>query len=612
MSAVSHKSRLYSCSTFHIRQIKTHARMRSLHILLCCLSLAIAVDFTVKTVSDDWELQSKFFNDPWANAPGGVGQGWTAADGFFTYDYNSTHSLMSFFDTSYGIINVTDKSHPIRQNSPMGFSHSSYMTTEMIDGKPKGNKPNHTPGSWMKPFTYAPNGNDWLWSGGGFVYGGKFYSMQHHCFFKDGGEWCDHAYILVISNPFENDMQKWTSEKNYQLPLTWDHIHHDENYVYLRGTTNSTVRIARYTLSDFVNYNFGNLYCWVKPGTWSRSCDSEANFQPLYSMYVLSNLMNTVWNPYLQKWVSTQATICSLQLRTADKMTGPWTETKTFWEIQKPFTDWVYCYQAASHDAFVSSANADQMMFTTNSMSLQSTSPDFKIDGNGNTRYIMLPFPVRATLKRSDDTAKSARTNSLGPIRFGYDLPGADIASTTVSNVYDCQMKCQGNSNCNAWAYDNNNEGSNSCWLKSVKAGAYQKRGYRTSGVLNRFSSGNFKLYNRGYPVVVSSDNSLKTAATGTTASVFKGNVNADGTFSIVYNGSYVWARYGVATLEAVSLNFGGWETFYLERQTDNSFTLFSDAAQQYVKVQGQVGGSLWPNGGTVADAACFFTIQMV
>ena len=121
---------------------------------------------------------------------------------------------MNILTDEDGSINVSNSSNPVRVMQNMGFSHSSYATVghvtsnisltrqvPMSGGRPTGPQTN-TPGGWIPPLT-VPN-NYYLWSGGGFIYKQIFYTVQHTCIVRDGGEYCKGSKIVVISNPFDN------------------------------------------------------------------------------------------------------------------------------------------------------------------------------------------------------------------------------------------------------------------------------------------------------------------------------------------------------------------------------------------------------------------------
>jgi len=572
----------------------------TLALFLCLFGAVLAVNFSI-VGRDDWDMQNWWNNEPYNHAPG-QGQGknlFIIGDGVRSYVYNSTHTLLSFYDTTYGQINVTNPNMPVRHMVPLGFSHSSYATVPMSNGKPQSAQQN-TPGAWMSILS-QPN-NDWLWSGGGFVLNGKFYSMQHHCYMKNGGEYCDTAYIIVVNNPFANP-QKWNSEAKYTLPIIWDNLFKDSKFVYLRGQTNDSVRLGRYSIADFTAQKFDRIQCWNKPGAWG-DC-SQGNFQFLYTVPWLGNLMDTLWSPYLQKWTTVQATVCSMQLWTSDTVTGPWTMTKTFWEISGVFKDWVYCYQASAHPAFIASANAEEMAFTTNSMAGKPGAPDTIVDSAGHRRWIMSPFPVRATLKRSDDVSARSRATSLGPIRYGFDMMGSDVTTTKCASAFECQESCHETSGCVAFSYDNS--GTGTCWLKNSTPKMTENL-FRTSGILNGLKH-KVKLQLAtadGRPVSVDEYGVLSTKSDQ--AAIFLGTTHDDGTFTLQHNGRYV--SHAVSEkLHATSSVHGDRETFWLEKQSNGLFTLFSKTSQKHVQTQKDGGLAIV---GEIALEDCHLQLQVL
>jgi hypothetical protein len=294
----------------------------------------------------------------------GVPDGWLGADAAYSIPLRDGRDVWIFGDTLYGEHRVVQGNLPQMVHNSLGIStckhgqwQLNYVIRKNADGKPA---------SYFAP----QHGSSWYWAMDGFVAGRDLWvtllcvrsapaSSAAMAFATCGTD------LARIRSPGP-DPQQWTidyfplvPDGAHAYPSATAVVHGGDAYIFaLRESGSRPLEATRIPLSHLADPG-ANLQCLAANGQWIRGFDPAAAKDVMHKG---SPELSIRYHPDLRQWLAVmfepEAFSSRIVLRTATRLTGPWSEGQVIYSVPEMqsstpgYDKSTFCYAAKEHPEF--------------------------------------------------------------------------------------------------------------------------------------------------------------------------------------------------------------------------------------------------------------------
>lgn len=333
--------------------------------LLALVPAACALNFSSSPAAD---LQNYFF----------ISSPWLGADISTSVQLNTSTYLWLHGDTLYGGMN-----NGVRNVNAM--PRNSVGLLNVADGVPVGPYRHYMRVNTSDPvhfgFWSPANASQWYWPTAGINVLGQVYVIAYRTENANPGSLFPFATAgidILTLNPSGSDPLSWPAPSAVTtLPVINNSftlgnavaMSTDGAYVYMMGSSGpngQTAMVARIPTASWAAQAWEQLMYWTSAGTW-QAYSPTLPIMPLFDF--MPSETTLTWHPTLSLWylliVNTFVYGPQVMIRTAQAVTGPWSEAQPIYTIpQEQMAGGAFCYAPKSHPELVPPSHAQELLWT--------------------------------------------------------------------------------------------------------------------------------------------------------------------------------------------------------------------------------------------------------